>query len=242
MTENPSIEHPVSEPKHSQGKAWILSGLVIFLVLLADQWLKIWVKTTMTFNSEFPVFGNWFFIHFTENNGMAFGIELGGEYGKLLLTSFRILAVGFGVWVLRQQIQKKAHTAFIVCIALILAGAIGNIIDSVFYGKLFTDINNYSGGWFHGRVVDMLYFPLVEGYYPEWVPFKGGDYFIFFSPVFNIADAAISCGVFAILLFQKKFFPMVETQEKEEIEILETAENQSVVTEESNTEEETGKA
>jgi len=206
---------------------WLMPLLVVFVVLLIDQMLKIWIKTSMDLNQEKRVIGNWFLLHFTENPGMAFGLELGGKYGKLFLTVFRIIAVFFGVWVLKSQLAKNAHKGFILCIALILAGAIGNIIDSVFYGVIFSEINHYSGGWFHGWVVDMLYFPMIEGHYPEWLPWKGGQYFIFFSPVFNFADTAISLGVFAILIFQKKFFPKEHEPKNEEPLSSQTPEFQS---------------
>jgi signal peptidase II len=221
---NPETPKVEQAPSKRAATYWLIASAIIFAILLFDQVLKIWVKTTMELNTEIPVFGDWFLLHFTENPGMAFGLELGGKYGKLLLTVFRILAVGFGFWILIHQIKKRAKIGFIVCISLILAGAIGNIIDSVFYGVVFQDINRYSGGWLHGRVVDMLYFPLIEGHYPNWIPWKGGDFFIFFSPVFNIADAAISTGVIAILVFQKRFFPTeekIETQTEEPVALFE---------------------
>ena len=154
----------------------------------------------MYIGEEYNVLGNWFIIHFTENNGMAFGLELGGNYGKLALSLFRVFAV-FGLgYIFHYVIKNKYHFGLITCVSLILAGALGNIIDSVFYGKLF----GYAD-FLHGRVVDMFYFPIVQGFYPDWVPGLGGQDFIFFRPVFNFADAAISIGVVTIILFQSKF-------------------------------------
>ena len=183
--------------------------LVIFLVLLVDQVLKIWIKTNMYVGQEFKIIGNWFIIHFTENNGMAFGMEFGGEFGKLALSLFRIAAVaaiGYGLYYL---VKHKYHRGLVLNVALIFAGALGNIIDSVAYGKIY----GYST-LFHGRVVDMFYFPILEGIFPKWVPVWGGEDYIFFRPVFNVADAAISVGVIAILIFQKKYF---KEEVKEEI-------------------------
>jgi len=175
--------------------------LIIFLVLLADQVLKTWIKTNMYIGQEFKIIGNWFIIHFTENNGMAFGLEFGGEFGKLALSLFRIFAVGGIGYGLHYLIQKKYHRGLILNIALIFAGALGNIIDSVFYGKIY----GYAE-LFHGRVVDMFYFPIMEGHFPTWFPIWAGEEFVFFRPVFNIADAAISVGVIIILIFQKVYF------------------------------------
>ena len=175
--------------------------LVIFLVLLADQLIKIWVKTNMYLGQEFNIIGKWFIIHFTENNGMAFGMEFGGEFGKLALSLFRIAAVGGIGYGLHYLIKHKYHRGLILNVALIFSGALGNIIDSVFYGKIY----GYES-WFHGRVVDMFYFPIAEGHFPSWIPIWGGDEFIFFRPVFNLADAAISVGVILILIFQKNYF------------------------------------
>ena len=175
--------------------------LIVFLVLLADQALKTWVKTNMFIGQEFKIIGNWFIIHFTENNGMAFGMEFGGEFGKLALSLFRIGAVagiGYGLIYL---IKHKYHRGLILNVALIFSGALGNIIDSVIYGKIY----GYAP-LFHGKVVDMFYFPLMEGIFPKWVPIWGGEDYIFFRPVFNVADAAISVGVIAILIFQKNYF------------------------------------
>jgi signal peptidase II len=175
--------------------------LIIFLVLLADQVLKTWIKTNMYIGQEFKIIGNWFIIHFTENNGMAFGLEFGGEFGKLALSLFRIFAVAGIGYGLHYLIQKKYHRGLILNVALIFAGALGNIIDSVFYGKIY----GYAE-LFHGRVVDMFYFPIMEGHFPTWFPVWAGEEFVFFRPVFNIADAAISVGVVIILIFQKTYF------------------------------------
>lgn len=198
-------------------KAYGRPFLAIFLVLLLDQLLKFWIKLNMTLGQEFKILGNWFIIHFTENNGMAFGMEFGGEAGKLMLTLFRIAAVcaiGYGVIYL---VKHKYHRGLILNVALIFAGALGNILDSTFYGLLFSESSYFQkaamfpagGGYaslFHGKVVDMFYFPLLQGQFPHWLPFWGGEDFIFFRPVFNIADAAISVGVIAILLLQKRYF------------------------------------
>jgi len=175
--------------------------LIIFLVLLADQVLKTWIKTHMYIGQEFKIIGNWFIIHFTENNGMAFGLEFGGEFGKLALSLFRIFAVAGIGYGLHYLIQKKHHRGLILNVALIFAGALGNIIDSVLYGKIY----GYAD-LFHGRVVDMFYFPIMEGHFPTWFPIWAGEEFVFFRPVFNIADAAISVGVVIILIFQKTYF------------------------------------
>ena len=194
--------------------------LVVALVLIADQAVKIWVKTNMEYGAQFPIFG-WehAYIHFVENPGMAFGIEFGGEYGKLALSLFRVFAVGFLIYLIRQLVQQRVQKGLLVCFGLILAGAIGNIIDSAFYGlifsgssyhlpgpaELFPEGGGYAG-FLHGRVVDMLYFPLFDGTFPQWLPVWGGERFLFFRPVFNIADAAISVGVFCLIAFYSSFF------------------------------------
>lgn len=189
---------------------------IVLLVLLIDQALKIWVKTHMMLGEEFNVVGDWFIIHFIENNGMAFGMELAGKFGKIILSVFRILAViGIGYY-LYQLTLKKASTGLIISISLVLAGALGNIIDSAFYGLIFNDsypqvatLFPAEGGYapfLHGKVVDMFYFPLMEGNFPEWLPRWGGDHYVFFRPVFNVADSAITIGIVLILIFQRKFF------------------------------------
>ena len=175
--------------------------LLIFLVLLADQALKVWIKTNMFIGQEFKIFGDWFIIHFTENNGMAFGLEFGGEFGKLALSLFRVIAVAGIGYGLHYLIQRKYHRGLILNVALIFSGALGNIIDSVFYGVIY----KYET-LFHGRVVDMLYFPIVNSHFPAWFPIWGGEELVFFRPVFNIADTAISIGVIAIMIFQKTYF------------------------------------
>jgi len=190
--------------------------IIVFLVLIVDQASKIWVKTNMYLGQDYPI-TSWFLIHFTENPGMAFGLEFGGMWGKLALSIFRLIAIVALIFWLRTLIKEKTGAIAITSVSLILAGAIGNILDSAFYGLIFTDsfgrvaeMFPAGGGYapfLQGKVVDMLYFPLFSGHLPNWVPFWGGDYFIFFRPIFNIADSAITAGVILLLLFQKKIFP-----------------------------------
>lgn len=191
------------------------SILLIIVVLLIDQISKIYIKTNFQLGEEIYVF-DWFRIHFIENNGAAWGTEIGGKTGKLILTLFRLCAiVGIGYW-LRKSIKENAHNLLIVSISLIFCGALGNIIDSVFYGVLFTDSygqlatfspSEATGTIFHGKVVDMLYFPIWQGTLPEWIPSIGGNYFTFFNAIFNVADSAISIGVMILLFFSKTVFP-----------------------------------
>jgi signal peptidase II len=194
-------------------------NLAIFTVVLAiliDQISKIYVKTHFMLGEEVVVFPNWFIIHFTENNGMAWGFEFGGKGGKLFLTLFRIIAVSGIVYWLWKTIKRQTHNAVIVAISLILAGAVGNIIDSIFYGVIFDSSagkvatlfsDKPYGELFYGKVVDMLYFPMWEGYLPKWLPFFGGDYFTFFNAIFNGADSWITIGVIILFLFNKQAFP-----------------------------------
>jgi signal peptidase II len=195
--------------------------LIIILILLVDQISKIYIKTSFVLGEEIDVF-SWFKIHFVENKGMAWGAQIPGEYGKLILTVFRIFAIAGIAWWLKESVKKKGAKILIVAIALIFAGAFGNIIDSVFYGVLFdssiSQVAHFlpeAGGYstlFHGHVVDMLYFPMFQGVLPDWIPFWGGDYFTFFDPVFNVADTAISTGVGMLLVFHKKTFPNSEKE------------------------------
>jgi signal peptidase II len=209
------------------------SLLVVFLVLLIDQALKIWVKTHMFLGEEIQLIGDRGVIHFTENYGMAFGMEFAGNYGKLFLSIFRIIAVGFIGWYIYKLTDKPGiKTGLIVSLSLIFAGAVGNIIDSAFYGMIFNDSffqiatlfpdGGGYGSFLHGKVVDMLYFPIIQTHYPQWFPFWGGEEFIFFRPVFNISDASITTGVLMLVVFQKRYFKKqadnkdVASQEKEE--------------------------
>jgi signal peptidase II len=208
--------------------------LLAFLILLVDQVFKIYIKTNYYMGQETVLFESlpWFRLHFVENEGMAYGWKFGGSWGKIALTTFRLIAVAIGTFYLLSIIKKKFHTGYIVCVTFIYAGAIGNLVDSLFYGMVFelSDVyqqNLAKGFWregftvgyesfLHGRVVDMLYFPIIEnGRFPDWFPVWGGESFEFFRPVFNIADTAISGGVFALILFQNRFFPEVKEYKEE---------------------------
>jgi signal peptidase II len=197
---------------------------IALLVIIIDQAVKMLVHFQMDFGSpgQIPIFGDWFKLHYTTNPGMAFGMELGSEYGKLLLTSFRLVAM-FGIgYYLYHIITKKQPRLYIVCIAMILGGAIGNLVDSIFYGVWLNNAPyNASTPWFHGQVVDMFYFDIWEGYLPEWLPVWGGGYTALW-PIFNVADAAIFIGVAMILIFQGRFFPEkgedLKNSQKEEVD------------------------
>lgn len=196
-----------------------LSATIVIATLVIDQIIKIWVKTNMYWHESIKI-TDWFYIYFTENNGMAFGMEI---FNKFFLTGFRIIAAIGIAWLLMKYIKENYKTGFLVCVSLILAGAIGNIIDCVFYGEIFSESTHHSiatfvplgegySEWFYGKVVDMFYFPLIETDWPEWVPFVGGEHFIFFSPIFNFADTAISCGIIALILFYSKYLNQIMEQ------------------------------
>jgi signal peptidase II len=192
------------------------SILLIILILVADQIFKLWVKTHMVLGEEIHIFGKWGILHFVENNGMAFGMEMGGKSGKLVLSIFRIIAICAIGWFLNSIIKKNVNLGLVLAVSAILAGAAGNIIDSAFYGMIFSEsfyqpaaIFPPGGGYssfLQGKVVDMLYFPVINTNWPDWSPFRPGESFIFFRPVFNISDSSITCGVISILLFQKRMF------------------------------------
>jgi signal peptidase II len=199
--------------------------ILIALIIVIDQVLKIWIKTNFP-TGKVAEIAPWFHLHFIENPGMAWGWKFGNETGKVVLTLFRMAAVIFGTWYLGKIVRQHYHKGFIVCASLIYAGALGNLIDSAFYGMIFDkglhfdpvakDYISYSGiasfsakgysSFLHGSVVDMLYFPIFQTTLPSWIPFWGGQEFEFFSPIFNVADASISIGVITLVFFQKRFF------------------------------------
>jgi len=191
--------------------------IIVLLLLIIDQAVKLWIKTHMTLGESIPVFGSWFQIYFIENNGMAFGMQLGGTFGKFALSSLRLVLIGFIIYYIVKLIKMDASRGILTGMALILVGAMGNIVDSMFYGLIFNESTYTSvatifpegGGYapfLFGKVVDMLYFPLIDTTLPDWVPFWGGEHFIFFRPIFNIADSCITIGVGYLLIFHRKFF------------------------------------
>ena len=206
------------------------SILIVLLILFFDQLLKFWIKTNMMLGDEFVIAKNWFIIHFVENNGMAFGLEFGNSIGKYFLSIFRLVAIAGLGWYINKLCKRDMPFGVIACFSLIMAGAIGNVLDSAFYGLIFNESYGQvatlfppGGGYssfLQGRVVDMFYFPLISGNYPSWVPFVGGNDFIFFRPVFNMADSSITVGIISILIFYRRFFDEKHAQvEPEKIEV-----------------------
>jgi signal peptidase II len=202
----------------SNGK---LAAIIIVAILLIDQAIKIWVKTSMSLHESIRI-TDWFYILFIENKGMAFGMELGS---KIVLSLFRVVAIAFLIYYIRQEVRAKARTGYIVCLAMILAGAAGNLIDCMFYGLIFNASSDFYVSYFvpfgtgyapflMGKVVDMFYFPLIETDWPSWMPFVGGDHFIFFSPIFNFADSSISVGVVLLLLFYREEISKISLKPK----------------------------
>ncbi len=205
------------------------SIILIILILILDQVLKIIIKTHMLLYEDYYVLGHWFIIKFIENRGMAFGLDLPGDYGKILLSIFRLIAVVVIIFYMRHLIKTRHPNGLVISMALILAGAFGNILDSAFYGMIFSESTQFSkavlfpegggyAGFLHGSVVDMFYFPVLRGIYPLWFPFKGGEPYEFFRPVFNIADSSITIGVSLVLIFQKRFFNTALKEEGQGVE------------------------
>lgn len=194
--------------------------LLVLVVLIIDQTCKIYIKTHFYYHEQIPILGqDWAYIHFVENNGAAFGLSLGGEWGKLALTTFRIITVAVLAYFINMLVRKRENLGMIMALSLVFAGAVGNIIDSVFYGVFFSEsgftpagIAQFlppEGGYssvFHGKVVDMFYFPMIDTVWPEWVPLAGGNVFQFFRPVFNVADSSIFIGMVTLLIFYRDFF------------------------------------
>jgi signal peptidase II len=204
-------------------KRGALAALIVVGVLLVDQLIKIWVKTNMTLHEQIEIL-SWFKIVFIENNGMAYGMEIGS---KLVLSIFRIVAIGILGWYIAQQVKKQARWGYIVCLAMIMAGAAGNIFDSMFYGLIFNASSEFYTSYFvpfgtgyapflMGKVVDMFYFPLIVTTWPDWIPYVGGNPYVFFSPIFNFADSSISVGVVLLLLFYRKEISEITLKSKHE--------------------------
>jgi signal peptidase II len=210
-------------------KKYKLPIITVLTVLFIDQCIKLYIKSNYPIGEVCRIFGDWSRITFTENPGMAFGLEFGGNYGKLALSLFRIVAVFAGVFYIKKIVNEKEHKGFIICVSLILAGAIGNILDSAFYGLLFGESTEYQvaqfmpaeggyTGFLQGHVVDMFYFPMYEGNFPNWFPIWSGEHFEFFNAIFNFADMSISFGVGIILVFQNRLFkPKATSEETKEV-------------------------
>lgn len=206
------------------------SLLIIFIILLIDQISKVYIKLNFSIGEYINVIGDWCKIYFIENEGMAFGFTFSeAPIGKIALTLFRLFAVGFGFYYLKVLLSKKHTNGLIWCACLILAGAAGNLIDSLFYGLIFTSSTQQQvatlvpwgegyASFMHGKVVDMLYFPMIDTTWPSWMPFVGGERFEFFQPIFNVADVAISTGVITLLVFQKRFMPAADTEQQKTIQ------------------------
>jgi signal peptidase II len=226
------VVHQVDEKGERILKRHSFVLLLIASILILDQALKIWIKTNLTYGEEFGILGlSWARIHFVENEGMAFGLSFGGSGGKLALSLFRIFAVLFLIYIIRSLIRGRESFGLLTCFALITAGAIGNIIDSAFYGLIFSESSYHhpgvaelfpqGGGYaglLHGRVVDMFYFPVIDTILPEWIPLWGGERFQFFKPVFNLADASISIGVISLLIFHRGFLRTGKSSRKEDVQ------------------------
>lgn len=227
-------------------KKSVVVWLVVIGILILDQWLKIYIKTTLPYGGGFDILGlSWAKIHFVENEGMAFGMTFGGSAGKLILSLFRLLMIGFLIYLINRIIKAKASFFLVISFAFILAGAIGNMLDSAFYGLIFSESPKYHGAiaelfpqgggyapFLFGKVVDMFYFPMIDTTLPEWFPFWGGDRFRFFQPVFNIADSAISVGTVSLLLFHRSFFTAEDKKAKEKKEAAEQVNKAKVIEEE----------
>ena len=218
-------------------KKYKLPIFTVLSVLVIDQCIKLYIKANYPIGEVCRIFGDWSRITFTENPGMAWGLEFGGDYGKLALSLFRVAAVIAGAFYIKKIVNEGEHKGFIVCVSLILAGALGNILDSAFYGLLFGESTEYSvaqfmpetggyAGFLQGHVVDMFYFPMYEGNFPEWFPIWGGEHFEFFNAIFNFADMAISFGVGIILVFQTYFFKLKSNLEESQVVKEEQSTNQ----------------
>jgi signal peptidase II len=218
-------------------KKYRLPIITVLAVLIIDQCIKLYIKSNYPIGEVCRIIGDWSRITFTENPGMAWGLEFGGDYGKLALSLFRIIAVFAGAFYIRKIVNDGEHKGFIICVSLILAGALGNILDSAFYGLIFGESTEYQvaeflpvdggyTGFLQGHVVDMFYFPIYEGNFPNWLPFWGGEHFEFFNAIFNFADMAISFGVGIILVFQNRFFK-VKNKPEDKKPIIEKNANES---------------